>query len=284
MVGSQGAWGSRGIRPRRPIGQGHLANGAGRASVLRRLGRELAIVGFAAAVYCAVRAVTEGSITQAVSNAKAIERIENALGIAWEESIQSLVSGSVTLVTLVNWIYIWGHWPVIIGAATFLYLHRPSHYRVLRNAIITSGLIGFLFFYRLPTAPPRLAGMGLDDTVLEHSHAYRALQPPSLTNQYAAMPSLHFGWNLLVGIVLVAAFASAAVRVFAVAMPLAMAFSVIATANHFVLDVVASIVVVAIGLAVALALERRERAEARSPSSEQNPNNPRSRASLHSSA
>ena len=98
--------------------------------------------------------------------------------------------------------YIWADRPVIIATATVLYMSRPMYYRVFRNALITSGLIGFVFFYAVPTAPPRLLGNRFADTVLDYSHAYRALQPPSLTNQYAAMPSLHFGWNLVVGVVL----------------------------------------------------------------------------------
>ena len=243
--------------------------------------RELAIVGFAAAVYGAVRAVTEGSVAQAVANAEAVERLERTLGIGWEQSVQSLVIGSDVLVRLVNWIYIWGHWPVILAAATSLYVSRPAHYRVLRNAIITSGLIGFVFFYEIPTAPPRLVEIGLVDTVLQQSHAYRALQPPSLTNQYAAMPSLHFGWNLLVGIVIFTAFTSVAVRVFAIAMPLAMGFAVVATANHFVLDIAVSVVVVAVGLAVAVALERHRGAGAEREPATQNPNNRALRARLH---
>ena len=243
--------------------------------------RELVLVGFAAAVYGGVRAVTEGSVAQAVANAEAVYRIERTLGIAWESAAQSLIVGSETLVTLANWVYIWGHWPVIIAAALFLYTHRPVHYRVLRNAMIASGLIGFVFFYVVPTAPPRLAGLGLTDTVLEQSHSYRALQPPSVTNQYAAMPSLHFGWNLLVGIVLFTAFACLAVRVFAVAMPIAMGFAVVATANHFVLDVAAGLLVVALGLALALALERRRPDLDEAPGATQNPNNRELRPRLH---
>lgn len=242
------------------------------------IAQELLIIGFAAAVYGGVRAVTEGSVAQAVANAEAIDRLERTLGIAWEQAAQSLIIGSSTLVALANWVYIWGHWPVIIAAAAFLYTRRPVHYRVLRNAVIASGLIGFLFFYAVPTAPPRLAGLGLSDTVLEQSHAYRALQPPSLTNQYAAMPSLHFGWNLLVGIVLFAAFTCLAVRVFAVGMPIAMGFAVVATANHFVLDVAAGMLVVVAGLALALGLERhRDRAA----DIVKNPNNRRLRPRLH---
>jgi len=252
-----------------------------RITAVLGVAQELVIVGFAAAVYGGVRAVTEGSVAQAVSNAEAVERLERSLGIAWEHAAQSLIIGSSTLVTLANWVYIWGHWPVIIVSATWLYTHRPAHYRVLRNAVIASGLIGFLFFYAMPTAPPRLAGLGLDDTVLEQSHAYRTLQPPSLTNQYAAMPSLHFGWNLLVGIVLFAAFTCLAVRVFAVAMPIAMAFAVVATANHFVLDVVAGMLVVAVGLALALLFERhRARRDGAAPRTEY-PNNRALRLRLH---
>jgi hypothetical protein len=215
------------------------------------------LVLFAAAVYGGVRAATERSAAEAIRNAHSLERLERALGLAWEGSAQSLIAGSDTLVALANWVYIWGHWPVIVAAAVALYLRRPTHYRVLRNAMIVSGLIGFAFFFALPTAPPRLARLGLTDTILEQSHSYRALQPPALTNQYAAMPSLHFGWNLLVGIVLFAAFTTLAVRVFAVVMPAAMAFAVVATANHFVLDLVAGAVVVLVALALTLGLERR---------------------------
>ena len=221
---------------------------------------EVLLVCLAAGVYGGVRAFTEGGVAQAVANGEAVERLERTLGIAWEQAAQSVVLGSPILVTAANWMYIWGHWPVIIATATVLYLTRPIHYRVLRNALIISGLIGFLFFYVFPTAPPRLLGDGFSDTVLEHSRAYRALQPPSLTNQYAAMPSLHFGWNLVVGVVLFAAFASVAVRAFAVLMPFAMGFAVVATANHFVLDVLVAVFVVAIGLGVAVALELRRAA------------------------
>ena len=108
-----------------------VSSGSGRMQPLRGMARELGVVAFAAAAYGAVRAVTEGSVAQAVANAEAVSRIEHTLGIGWEQSVQSLVIGSTALVTLVNWIYIWGHWPVIIAAATFLYVRRPTHYRIL---------------------------------------------------------------------------------------------------------------------------------------------------------
>lgn len=144
---------------------------------------------------------------------------------------------------------------MIATVAVLLFVTRFDRYLLLRNAVFVSGAIGFLFFAFLPVAPPRLLELGLVDTVAEQSQAYRALQPPELTNQYAALPSLHFGWNLLVGIVLFGTTRNLVVRAFAVAMPAAMAFAVVATANHFVLDVVVggAVVLVAMTAAVRIA-------------------------------
>ena len=206
--------------------------------------RELLLIAAAAAVYGGVRALTEGELETAFANAGRILDLEQTLGLAWERSIQGAILASDTIVTLANWVYIWGHWPVIVAVAAFLYASHRDRYRLLRNAMFISGGIGFAFFALLPVAPPRFLP-GYVDTIVEQSSSYRTLQPPSLTNAIAAMPSLHFGWNLLVGVVLFGATRHVLVRGFAVAMPAAMAFAVVATANHFVLDVIAGGLLVA---------------------------------------
>jgi hypothetical protein len=223
----------------------------GRRGHVSRLAFELALVVAAAAAYGGVRAVTEGSVERAAANGEWLLRLERSHGLAWEDTVQSVALTSDTLVALANWVYIWGHWPVIVVSAVILYRTRRVSYVLLRNAIFVSAAIGFLFFALFPAAPPRLIDAGLVDTVLERSESYRAMQPPALTNQYAAFPSLHFGWNLLVGIVLFLTFSGLAVRVFAVAMPVVMALSVVASANHYVLDVGGGGVVVVVGLLVA---------------------------------
>ena len=82
-----------------------------------------------------------------------------------------------------------------------LYLHRRPIYLRLRNAMFISGAAGLVVFATYPVAPPRLLDGGpFVDTVTTWSNSYRVLQPPSLVNKYAAVPSLHVGWNLLVGI------------------------------------------------------------------------------------
>ncbi|MCZ7590392.1 MAG: phosphatase PAP2 family protein [Gaiella sp.] len=224
------------------------------------LAREALLVAFAILLYFGIRNATVGNADVAFANADRLVTLERHLGIAWEDSLQSAIVSHDALVTAANWVYIWGHWPVILSVATLLYLYRPRQYYLLRNAFFVSGFIGFAFFWLFPVAPPRLLDAGLVDTVTEHSNAYRALQPPGLTNQYAAFPSLHAGWNVLVGIVLVVAVTSLALRLVAVALPVAMSLAVVATANHFVIDVAAGLVVVLIGLVVAIFVQRRETA------------------------
>jgi hypothetical protein len=219
--------------------------------------REVGLVAAAIVAYFGIRNRTVGSPEEAFANAHRLVDLERELHIAWEDSVQEWIVGNDVLVMLTNWCYIWGHWPVILGTATVLYRYRRDSYYLLRNALFVSGAIGFFFFAVLPVAPPRLLELGLVDTVTDQSNTYRALQPPGLTNQYAAFPSLHVGWNVLVGVVLLMTTAHLAVRVIAVASPLAMGFAVVATANHYVVDVVAGLLVVLVGLAVAIAIARR---------------------------
>jgi membrane-associated phospholipid phosphatase len=171
--------------------------------------------------------------------------------------LQRYAVGHDWLVDVVNWIYVWGHWPVITVVLLWTWRRHPSAYVVLRNALLVSGLIGVVIFIAYPVAPPRLADLGLLDTVTERSHAYRVLQPPAFVNQYAAIPSLHVGWDLLIGITVVRCSRRVAVRAVGVLLPVAMAISVVLSANHYVVDGVLGALVALVGLALARHLHRR---------------------------
>ena len=212
---------------------------------------EAALIAFAALVYFGVRNLTAGAAPDAFENARRIARLEAWLQVDWERGLQDLTVSSDAWITLANWVYIWGHWPTIAVFAVFLYRRHRPRYLLLRNAMFISGAIGFLFFALLPVAPPRLVDPALMDTVTLHSDSYRALQPPGLTNQYAAFPSLHFGWNLLLGIVLWGTATLPVLRVLAVVGPLAMGAAVVLTANHWVLDLAGGTAVVVVGYAIA---------------------------------
>jgi hypothetical protein len=233
-----------------------------RSSIEDGLVREVALVSGAILAYFTIRNVTAGAPGDAFVNGEHIVDFEQWLGIHWEDAVQGAIVGRDGLVTFANWIYIWGHWPVILSTAVALHIWRRDSYYVLRNTLFISGGIGFLFFAFFPVAPPRLLELGLVDTVSDQSHAYRALQPPGLTNQYASFPSLHVGWNLAVGIVLFMTTTHLAVRTFAVLSPLAMTFAVVATANHFVVDIAGGGAVVLVGLAGAHLIEKRRSAAA----------------------
>ena len=221
--------------------------------------RELLLVAAGFLVYFGVRAVTQGSHAEAVEHARTLISLERWLGIYWEPALQDAVTGHQWLVTLVNWVYIWGHWPLIVTVAAWLYARHPEEFRVTRTAFFVSGAIGIVFFILFPVAPPRLVNADFVDTVARYSHAYRALQPPSLVNRYAAFPSLHFGWDLLVGIALVAYARSLWARALGVAMPVAMAIAVVLTANHWIIDVAAGAALAIIGLAIAVRIVSHDR-------------------------
>ena len=212
--------------------------------------RELTVFAAGYLTYFGVRAVTEGRVDAALSNAAALTRLEDRLGIAWEGAVQGVVAGSAVLQDLANAVYIYGHWPVLIVAGLLLFRYRRTHYYALRDACLLTGLLGLVVFALFPVAPPRLTDLPLMDTVTQGSPGYRQILPPALVNQYAAMPSFHAGWNLAVGIVVFRATRHWALRAFAVTMPLAMAFAVVATANHFVIDVIVGVALVLVALVI----------------------------------
>jgi len=220
-----------------------------------RLAAELLLVSVGFVAYFGVRGLTEGSETLAERNAGLVIRLERALHVFWEPALQQLALRNNALVTVASWIYIWGHWPVIFAVGAWLWCRQPSTYSVVRNAFLICGAIGLVIFAAFPVAPPRLTDLSVVDTVTLHSHAYRVLQPPTFVNQYASVPSLHFGWDLLIGLALVQTAASRPLRVLGWMMPVLMALAVIVTANHYVLDILAGGVVALTGLFLARGLQ-----------------------------
>ena len=240
--------------------------GAGTGTrVARMVATDVAVVASGVATYFGVRGLTAGDADAAVEHAQDVVAVEQALGLDVEAGVQELLVDVEPLTTAANWVYIWGHWPVIAVVLLWLAVRNRTVFLRLRNAMVASGLMGLCVYTTYPVAPPRLAEMGFVDTITEQSSSYRVLQPPAFVNQYAAMPSLHVGWDLLVGLALVAAAGSVVLRTLGRLMPVLMGAATVLTANHYVLDV---LVGAAFGLAgwwVALRLERRREAGAPPP-------------------
>jgi len=218
--------------------------------------RETGVLLFAYFAYFLVRGVTEGSFAEAREHAQILVEFEQSLGIFVDPSTQALLLSQTALIKVANWIYVWGHWPVVGGVIIWLFAKRPDAYHVYRNALLISGGIGLILYVTFPAAPPRLIGMGFADTVFEQSTFAGIMQPNALTNQYAAFPSLHFGWSLLMGIAIMREVRSSRLRLLAPFLPVAMLLSVVITANHYVVDAIAGGMVAIIGLQLAIMVRR----------------------------
>lgn len=219
--------------------------------------RQLAVVLLGAYIYFRVRGLTESDFSVAREHGLDILAFEQRLGLDLETTMQGVILDHDWLITLANWVYMFGHWPVIIPTLVWLYAARRGRFLLLRNAMFISGAIGLVIFATYAVAPPRLVDVGVVDTVTERSNSYRVLQPPDLVNQYAALPSLHFGWNLILAIVLFGATRSIAVRTFAVLSPVAMGLAVVLTGNHYLVDGLLGGLLALFGLAVSSVLTPR---------------------------
>ena len=229
----------------------------GRLAHTRGLALQFAFLLVALGLYLTTRRLTMGNALDAANNARGILDLEAVLGIDVEHALQRLILESPSLITLMNWIYVWGHWPVLAITAIWLFMRHRREFMLFRNALIISGLLGLVVFAVFPVMPPRLLGIGMVDTVSQWSSSYHILQPPSLVNQYAAVPSFHVGWNVLVAVAIFRARPKSDLRFFAIILPIAMIASVVLTGNHYLLDAVAGIAVVAVGWVIGERIERR---------------------------
>lgn len=232
-----------------------------------RLLPQLAIMVAAVAAYFLVRGATQAATAEAVRNAHSVVGLERALGLFHEPGWQVSVMSMPLLRTVLNDIYIWGHWPVIAVTLIWLARRHPAVYLRARDTMLLSGGIGLVIFATFPVAPPRLAGLGMSDTVTAGAHAYRVLQPAMFTNQYAAMPSVHVGWDLVMGLAIAAASRHVLLRLIAVALPVAMVITVLCTANHYLVDAIAGATLTSLCWLIVGSARRAGRMESQPPES-----------------
>ncbi|MET9311788.1 phosphatase PAP2 family protein [Kribbella sp. NPDC003505] len=227
---------------------------------MRQVARELLVITAAILLYFVVRGLMTTRIDTAYRNAENVIALERSTGIFVEPRLQEVVIQHGWLAELFGYIYIYGHWPVVVATLLWLLIRQREAYRTFRNAILLSGAIGLVIFAAFPVAPPRfLTAYGFVDTVTERTSAYRVLQPPAFVNQYAAVPSLHFGWNLLMGIALASLGGHWIIRLFGWLMPVLMFCAIVLTANHYIVDGLAGGAIALLGLLVGYRLGRKPR-------------------------
>jgi hypothetical protein len=172
------------------------------------------------------------------------------------------------LAVLAAYFYSTMHYLVTPCVLIWMYRRHPGEYRFARTTLALSTVLGLVGFHLVPTAPPRLLdGSGIRDSLADVSRwgwwggegsVPRGLG--SLSNQFAAMPSLHVGWAVWCGVLLVRYSSSRLVKVLGVLYPLTTSLVVLATGNHYLLDVFAGVFVMAVGASLAWALGEVRRA------------------------
>jgi PAP2 superfamily len=224
--------------------------------ISRPWGRELALFGFAYALYSAGRFVAIGDVDVATANAGAIVDLERALGLDVERGVQNALDGS-WLLWLLNHLYLAAQLVVVPGALIWLYRRSRSHYQLLRNTVLATWLIALPIYALFPVAPPRLADVGLVDTITTQTGlALDSKLTTSLYNEYAAVPSLHAGFAVAVSAALAAVARGRLTRALAWLWGPAVCLAVVATGNHFLADIIAGLAVTVVGYLLGRAATR----------------------------
>ena len=232
--------------------------------------RDIALVLAVIGVYFLARGVAPERIDSSVALTTRLVEIEQALHVFVEPEIQQVSIRSHLVKEIANFIYAYLHFPVLAVVGVWLWWRGRERFLFMRNVMFVSMLIGVVFDYALPAAPPRLMalhGYDLDftDTVFGGNTAVSYAQPSLIRNDYAAIPSFHFGWIALAAAAIWVNTRSRALRALAVLLSVAMTWAIVASANHLFIDMVLGGAVIAVSWLVARWLSRRRSDEERTP-------------------
>ena len=195
-------------------------------------------------VYSAIRNVSEGTKEVAFRHARQLMDWQSAIGINHEQTLQSWALNSRPLIIFMNYVYGSLHFIITAGAVIFLYRKFPGDYPRWRNTLALTtilALIGFIFW---PLMPPRLlhtmapGHYGFVDTLARYPTfwSFESGTINEISNQYAAMPSLHFGWSLFCAASLAPRLRRRPARIAAALYPLLTLTAIVLTGNHYFLD------------------------------------------------
>jgi hypothetical protein len=207
---------------------------------------QVAIAAAGVEAYELLRRLVRPDWPLAIRHAQEVLGWERLAHVAWEAPLQAAVLGVPGLLGGLELFYFAAHF--LVTGVFFLWLYRRSAagFRRFRNGFLAATAIALVVHWRFPTAPPRLAGIGF---------VHPGLALAGLSNPVAAVPSLHAGWALGVGVGVLRYARAPAWRLAGALYPAAVCFTIVATGNHFVLDAAAGLAVLAPGFAAASVLD-----------------------------
>jgi hypothetical protein len=213
------------------------------------------------AVYEVVRGQGHATVAAAREHTHWIVDLERSLHVFGERAVQHAVDAVPAVPTLLGIAYIVLHF---VGTTTFLvwvYRAHRERFALVRNTIIAATGIALTLYVLFPVAPPRLAALGFADTVSDDAKVNLSSSLlKGLYNPFAAVPSLHFGYALLVGVTVATLARRRSVRVLGSVYPAVMLLVIVATGNHFFFDAAAGALAIGVGYLIAKRLDSATRA------------------------
>lgn len=202
--------------------------------------RQVSLFGLAYIAYRFVRGLAEGDATAAFNHARDLISIERSLHVFVEPSIQTWAQGSHLLMGISSWVYVNAQGSITIAALLYLYVRHNSSFYFVRNMFMIAMAIALVGYVVFPTAPPRFfPEWGFTDPVRALTPVNVSEQSASMTalfNPYAAVPSMHVAFALMIGWPLARLAAHRWVSALWILYPFLMTFVIVATANHFIID------------------------------------------------
>lgn len=222
--------------------------------------RQVALFWCAYQGYSIVRGFADdpGAASRAFENGRGIISLERTLHVFVEPSIQAWVSGSGFVSDIASWVYLNAQTSVTLGALFFIYMWRNESFYFVRNMMMVAmglALVGYILY---PTAPPRFfPEWGFFDSVSDFAGVKSdSAMADALFNPYAAVPSMHVAFSLMIGWSLSRLVRNPYGRAFWRTYPLLITFVIVATANHFIIDAVLGATVAAVSALAARELGR----------------------------
>jgi hypothetical protein len=207
------------------------------------------------ALYEVFRGVGDASLDVARDHTADIIALERSIGVFGERAVQAWATGIPVLPTLLGLAYVSMHLGATAVALVWLHRSHRARFAVVRTTLVVSTALSLIVYVLYPAAPPRLSGFGFADTVTAHTHVNLSSDMlGSFYNPFAAVPSMHFGYALLVGVAVAVSARRTWVKLLGAAYPPFMLFDIVATGNHFVFDAAAGGLVVGLSWWVATRL------------------------------
>jgi hypothetical protein len=214
-------------------------------------------------LYRIVRGFVDGSAPEAFAHARAIVDLERATGTFFEPALQNWTEQHEWLMTWANWMYVNSHFTLTVSFLIWLYIARNHAFYYVRNVFMIAMGLALIGYMLLPTAPPRfMPEWGFTDSVESFVGADAAQGASVLYNPFAAVPSMHVAFALMISIPAIKLVSNRVVQAFWAVYPLAVTFVVVATANHFWIDAALGALVAAVSAYAASTALARARPEA----------------------